>query len=125
MTSAIVKYAALSEFVYSRSDKDQAIFTEQLAEDVVDEKNSSGLVNASGFYAEQWSVGGKTVIAFRGTDFADVVSKDHVQGNIPLATGNLTAQQWVDAKQYVEMPITKSSQAANSSPAPSQANASH
>jgi hypothetical protein len=60
----------------------------------------------SGFYAEAWTINGKLVVAFRGTDFGlagvlNIGGVDFTSGNIPLAHGSAQAAQWMQAKAFV------------------------
>lgn len=58
-----------------------------------------------GFYAEKWEVGGKIVIAIRGTDFAAKYDKlfvgDWFDGNLPLALGSIAAAHYQAAIEIV------------------------
>ena len=61
------EYALLSDYVYSRSAANNEFNLTTLIPGAV--RITSMTVTSSGFYAEAWTIGGKTVIAFRGTDF--------------------------------------------------------
>lgn len=94
-TNSVFKYAALSEIVYSRANNDHKLDINKIAGITKLESDTAFTAfpsTTSGFHAEAFVVDSKTVIAFRGTDFADGI-KDHVSGNAPLAVGDLEAQQ--------------------------------
>ncbi len=94
-------YALISDEVYSR----QAANGTNMALDIEGLTGAqfiSSLDSGSGMYAEAWEVGGKIVIAFRGTDFAAPNSLDWTQGNFPLALGNPQAGQLQAAIAFVE-----------------------
>ena len=91
--------AILSDYVYSRSSANRqvnitSLFPGATQIGVSDDPDS-------GFYAEAWQINGAVWIAFRGTDFAAPNLSDWNDGNIPLAIGNTSAAQLLDAIDFV------------------------
>jgi hypothetical protein len=91
-------YALISEEVYLRSPQNAGLDINALTGAVF----RSSLDSGTGLYVEAWNVGGKVVIAFRGTDFNAPNSSDWTQGNAPLALGDPQAGQLQAATTFVD-----------------------
>ena len=95
------QYALLSDYVYSRSAANNEFDLTKLIPGAVPILTMT--VASSGFYAEAWTIGGKTVIAFRGTDFnAQSITISFTQGNDGLAWGNVNTAQLQNAIAFVQ-----------------------
>ncbi|GAB1715798.1 MAG: hypothetical protein NTAFB05_08400 [Nitrobacter sp.] len=97
------KYALLSDFVYSRNGDGTA---QNVAFNIPDLISGATLVRnsgslSSGLYAEAWSIDGKIVIVFRGTDFNAPDNKD-ITTDVALALGSPQNAQLQDAIAFVE-----------------------